>query len=207
MAQYFSIHPMNPQARLIRQAVEIIKQGGVIAYPTDSSYALGCAMGSKKAMERIARIRKISSDHNFSLVCQDLSELSLYATVDNDMYRLLKRFTPGPYTFILAATREVPRRLQNPKRRSIGLRVPDFPIVKMLLDMLQEPIMSSTLILPGEELPRNDAAVIRDILESEIDLVIDGGPCDNEPTSVINLVSGIPEVLRAGKGEIDFFIQ
>ncbi len=207
MAQYFSIHPVNPQGRLIRQAVEIIKQGGVIAYPTDSSYALGCAMGSKKAMNRIAQIRKISSDHNFSLVCQDLSELSLYATVDNDMYRLLKRFTPGPYTFILAATREVPRRLQNPKRRSIGLRVPDFPIVKMLLDMLQEPIMSSTLILPGEELPMNDASVIRDVLEHEIDLVIDGGPCDNEPTSVVNLVGGIPEVLRAGKGEIDSFIQ
>ena len=206
MAQYFSIHPVSPQARLIHQAVEIIKQGGVIAYPTDSSYALGCAIGSKKAMDRIAKIRKVSSEHNFSLVCQDLSELSLYATVDNDMYRLLKRFTPGPYTFILAATREVPRRLQNPKRRSIGLRVPDFPIVKMLLDTLKEPIMSSTLILPGEALPLNDASDIRDILEHEIDLVIDGGPCDNKPTSVVNLVGGIPEVLRAGKGEIDFFI-
>ncbi len=207
MAQYFLVHPVSPQSRLIHQAVEIIKQGGVIAYPTDSSYALGCAIGSKKAMDRIAKIRKISSEHNFSLVCQDLSELSLYARVDNDMYRLLKRFTPGPYTFILAATREVPRRLQNPKRRSIGLRVPDYPIVKMLLDMLQEPIMSSTLILPGEALPMNDASDIREILEHEIDLVIDGGPCENKPTSVVNLVGGIPEVLRAGKGEIDFFIQ
>lgn len=206
MAQYFSIHPVNPQGRLIHQAAEIIKQGGVIAYPTDSSYALGCAIGSKKAMDRIAKIRKISSEHNFSLVCQDLSELSLYATVSNDMYRLLKRFTPGPYTFILAATREVPRRLQNPKRRSIGLRVPDFPIVRMLLDTLKEPIMSSTLILPGEVLPMNDASDIRDILEHEIDLVIDGGPCDNIPTSVVNLVGGIPEVLRVGKGEIDFSI-
>lgn len=207
MAQYFLVHPVSPQSRLIHQAVEIIKQGGVIAYPTDSSYALGCAIGSKKAMDRIAKIRKISSEHNFSLVCQDLSELSLYATVDNDMYRLLKRFTPGPYTFILAATREVPRRLQNPKRRSIGLRVPDYPIVKMLLELLQEPIMSSTLILPGEALPLNDASDIREILEREIDLVIDGGPCENKPTSVVNLVGGIPEVLRAGKGEIDFFIQ
>ncbi len=206
MAQYFPVHPVSPQSRLIHQAVEIIRQGGVIAYPTDSSYALGCAIGSKKAMDRIAKIRKISSEHNFSLVCKDLSELSLYATVDNDMYRLLKRFTPGPYTFILAATREVPRRLQNPKRRSIGLRVPDYPIVKMLLDTLQEPIMSSTLILPGEELPMNDASVIRDILEREIDLVIDGGPCENKPTSVVNLIGGIPEVLRAGKGEIDFFL-
>ena len=207
MAQYFWIHPVNPQVRLIRQAVEIIKRGGVIAYPTDSSYALGCAIGSKKAMQRIANIRKIDSEHNFSLVCQDLSELSLYATVDNDMYRLLKRFTPGPYTFILAATREVPRRLQNPKRRTIGLRAPDFPIVKMLLDTLREPIMSSTLILPGETLPLNDAARIRDVLEREIDLVIDGGPCDNIPTSVISLVGGVPQVLRKGKGDTDFFTQ
>ncbi len=207
MAQYFSIHPVNPQGRLIHQAVEIIKQSGVIAYPTDSSYALGCAIGSKKAMDRVIKIRKVSSKHNFSLVCKDLSELSLYASVDDDMYRLLKRFTPGPYTFILAATREVPRRLQNPKRRSIGLRVPDFPIVKMLLDTLKEPIMSSTLILPGEVLPLNDAEEIRNILEHDIDLVIDGGPCENKPTSVVNLVSGIPEVLRAGKGDIDFFIQ
>ncbi len=207
MAQYFSIHPVNPQGRLIHQAVEIIKQSGVIAYPTDSSYALGCAIGSKKAMDRVIKIRKVSSKHNFSLVCKDLSELSLYASVDDDMYRLLKRFTPGPYTFILAATREVPRRLQNPKRRSIGLRVPDFPIVKMLLDTLKEPIMSSTLILPGEVLPLNDAEEIRNILEHDIDLVIDGGPCENKPTSVVNLVSGIPEVLRAGKGDVDFFIQ
>ena len=207
MAQYFSIHPVNPQGRLIHQAVEIIKQGGVIAYPTDSSYALGCAIGSKKAMDRVIKIRKVSSEHNFSLVCKDLSELSLYASVDDDMYRLLKRFTPGPYTFILAATREVPRRLQNPKRRSIGLRVPDFPIVKMLLDTLKEPIMSSTLIMPGEALPLNDAEEIRNILEHDIDLVIDGGPCENKPTSVVNLVSGIPEVLRAGKGDIEFFIQ
>ncbi len=205
MAQYFRIHPVNPQGRLIHRAAEIIRQGGVIAYPTDSSYALGCAMGSKSAMERIAKIRKVSSEHNFSLVCQDLSELSLYATVDNDIYRLLKRFTPGPYTFILNATREVPRRLQNPKRRSIGLRAPDFPIVKLLLDTLQEPIISSTLILPGEMLPLNDAREIRDILEHQIDLVIDGGPCDNKPTSVINLVEGIPQVLRAGKGETGLF--
>ena len=205
MAQFFSIHPLNPQGRLIQQAVEIIKAGGIIAYPTDSSYALGCAIGNKDAMNRIKKIRKVGDSHNFTLVCQDLSELSLYAKVDNDVYRLLKRFTPGPYTFILAATREVPRRLQNPKRRSIGLRVPDFPIVKMLLTALQEPIMSSTLILPFNTLPLNDAEEIREVLEHDVDLIIDGGPCDIQPTSVIDLISGIPEVRRAGKGDIEVF--
>jgi tRNA threonylcarbamoyl adenosine modification protein (Sua5/YciO/YrdC/YwlC family) len=205
MAQYFSIHPVNPQKRLIHQAVEIISQGGVIAYPTDSSYALGCSLGNKEAMNRIRRIRKVGDEHNFTLVCKDLSELSFYAKVDNDIYRLLKRFTPGPYTFILAATREVPRRLQNPKRRSIGLRVPDFAIVEMLLDELNMPLMSSTLILPGEILPLNDAGVIREALEHEVDLVIDGGPCDIQPTSVIDLVSGIPVVRRRGKGDVSTF--
>ena len=205
MAQFFSIHPVNPQSRLIRQAVEIISRGGVIAYPTDSSYALGCAIGNSEAMMRIRRIRKVGDEHNFTLVCKDLSELSLYARVDNDIYRLLKRFTPGPYTFILAATREVPRRLQNPKRRTIGLRVPDFPIVESILASLGEPIMSSTLILPGESLPLNDAGEIRDRLEHEVDLVIDGGPCDLQPTSVIELMEGVPVVARVGKGEVGVF--
>ena len=206
MAQFFSIHPLNPQGRLINQAVEIIRNGGVIAYPTDSSYALGCAMGDKEAMNRIRRIRKVGDEHNFTLVCQDLSELSLYAKVDNDIYRLLKRFTPGPYTFILAATREVPRRLQNPKRRTIGLRVPDFPIVSMLLRSLGEPIMSSTLIMPEDELPLNDAEEIREVLERDVDLVIDGGYCDIQPTSVIEMIAGVPKVLREGKGPVEVFI-
>lgn len=205
MAQFFSIHPDNPQPRLAHQAVEIVRRGGIIAYPTDSSYALGCAIGNKEAMNRIRRIRKVGDEHNFTLVCRDLTELSLYAKVDNNVYRLLKRFTPGPYTFILAATREVPRRLQNPKRRSIGLRVPDFPIVSMLLGDLGEPVMSSTLIMPGEQLPMNDAEEIRERLEHDIDLVIDGGPCDIQPTSVIDMVSGIPNVLRYGKGDTSPF--
>ncbi len=205
MAQFFGIHPVNPQGRLIRQAVEIISRGGVIVYPTDSSYALGCAIGNGEAMMRIRRIRKVGDEHNFTLVCKDLSELSIYARVDNDIYRLLKRFTPGPYTFILAASREVPRRLQNPKRRTIGLRVPDFPIVESLLAGLGEPIMSSTLILPGENLPLNDASEIRVRLEHEVDLVIDGGPCGIQPTSVIELMEGVPVVAREGKGDVRVF--
>ncbi len=205
MAQFFQIHPTNPQLRLIRQAVEILKRGGVIAYPTDSSYALGCAIGNKDAMEAIRKIRRVDDDHNFTLVCRDLSELSIYAKVDNEIYRLLKRFTPGPYTFILGATREVPRRLQHAKRKTIGLRVPDFPIVDALLAELNEPIMSSTLILPGQQLPMNDAEEIRERLEHEIDMVIDGGPCDLEPTTVIDLVHGFPRLLRSGKGDISAF--
>lgn len=205
MAQFFQIHPVNPQLRLIRQAVEILKRGGVIAYPTDSSYALGCAIGNKDAMEAIRKIRRVDDDHNFTLVCKDLSELSIYAKVDNEIYRLLKRFTPGPYTFILGATREVPRRLQHAKRKTIGLRVPDFPIVDALLAELNEPIMSSTLILPGQQLPMNDAEEIRERLEHEIDMVIDGGPCDLEPTTVIDLVHGFPRVLRSGKGDTSVF--
>ncbi|MBX2870279.1 MAG: threonylcarbamoyl-AMP synthase [Acidiferrobacterales bacterium] len=205
MAQYFQIHPDNPQRRLIHQSVEILRRGGVIAYPTDSSYALGCTIGNKDAMERIRRIRDVDADHNFTLVCRDLSELSVYAKVDNDMYRLLKRFTPGPYTFILAATREVPRRLQHPKRKTIGLRVPDFPIVGALLSELNEPLMSSTLIMPGESLPLNDAEEIREVLEHHVDMVIDGGPCDLAPTTVVDLVEGIPTVMRLGKGDAEAF--
>ena len=205
MAQFFSIHPQNPQRRLIHQAVEIVRKGGVIAYPTDSSYALGCAMGNKDAMNRIRRIRQVGDEHNFTLVCKDLSEISNYAKFDNDIYRLLKRFTPGPYTFILAATREVPRRLQNPKRRTIGIRVPGFPIVSMLLDGLEEPLMSSTLIMPGEDIPLNDDEEIRETLEHDVDLVIDGGPCDFQPTSVIEMADGLPRVVRYGKGDTTSF--
>ena len=206
MSQYFKVHPHSPQPRLIHQAVEIIRAGGVIAYPTDSSYALGCAIGNKEAMERIRRIRKVGPEHNFTLVDRDLSELGNYAKVNNDTYRLLKRFTPGPYTFILAATRQVPRRLQHPKRRSIGLRVPDYPIVNALLAQLSEPLMSSTLIMPGEELPLNDPAIIRERLEHAVDLVLDGGPCDRQPTTVIDMLSGVPEVRREGKGDIAAFV-
>ncbi len=205
MAQFFQIHPDNPQGRLIHQSVEILRKGGVIAYPTDSSYALGCTIGNKDSMEVIRRIREVDSDHNFTLICRDLSELSVYARVDNDMYRLLKRFTPGPYTFILAATREVPRRLQHAKRKTIGLRVPDFPIVTALLAELDEPIMSSTLIMPGDILPLNDAAEIREQLEHQVDMVIDGGPCDLSPTSVVDMVEGVPRVLRIGKGDVEAF--
>ena len=206
MSQYFQINADTPQPRLIRQAVEIIREGGVIAYPTDSSYALGCALGNKDAMARIRRIRDLDADHNFTLVCKDLSELSVYATVGNDIYRLLKRFTPGAYTYILAATREVPRRLQHPKRRSIGLRVPDYPIVAALLECLGEPLMSVTLIMPGDSLPLNDAPEIRERLEHEVAVVIDGGPCDTRPTSVIDLLSGTPQVRRQGKGDVSAFV-
>lgn len=205
MAQYFAVHPTHPQSRLIRQAVEIIRNGGVIVYPTDSCYALGCHIGDKEAMERIRRIRQLSEQHNFTLVCRDLSQLALYAKVDNATYRLLKANTPGPYTFILPATREVPRRLQHPKRRTIGLRVPDHVIAQALLAELGEPLMSVTLMLPGQELPLSDPEEIRARLERQVDLVIDGGNCGIEPTTVIDLESGIPQLVRAGKGDLTPF--
>lgn len=201
MAQYFEVHPENPQPRLIHQAVEILRRGGVIAYPTDSSYALGCHIGDKAAMERIRRIRKVGEDHNFTLVCRDLSELALYAKVSNADYRLLKHNTPGMFTFILLASREVPRRLQHAKRKTIGLRVPDNRIVDALLAELNEPIMSATLIAAGDRLPLNDAHEIRDRLEHELDLVIDGGPCPFEPTTVVALKEGVPELIRQGGGD------
>jgi len=202
MAQYFQIHPQNPQARLIKQAAEIIRQGGVIAYPTDSSYALGCQIGDKAALERIRRIRRTDDRHNFTLVCRDLSEVGLYAKVTNADYRIMKANTPGPYTFVLAATREVPRRLQNPRRKTIGLRVPDHPIPQALLAELNEPLMSSTLILPGERLPLSDPEEIRRRLEHQVDLVIDGGYCGLEPTTVVVLEDGKATIARRGKGEI-----
>lgn len=206
MSQYFTTHPHTPQPRRIRQAVGIIRGGGVIAYPTDSSYALGCSIGNKQAMQRICRIRQVGDEHNFTLVCKDLSELSNYAKVNNHTYRLLKRFTPGPYTFILIATREVPRRLQHPKRRSIGLRVPDYPIVAALLNELEEPLMSSTLIMPGEQMPLNDPQQIRKQLEHTVDAVIDGGPCDARPTTVVDLMHDMPAIHRQGKGDASAFL-
>ena len=201
MAQYFQIHPVNPQSRLIKRAVDIVRAGGVIAYPTDSSYAFGCHIGDKEAMERIRRIRRVDEAHNFTLVCRDLSEVAQYARVGNADYRLLRANTPGPYTFILPATREVPRRLQHPKRKTIGLRLPDHAIVQSLLAELNEPLMSSTLILPGEDLPLSDPEEIRARLEHDLDLVIDGGFCGLNPTTVIELEDGVATLLRKGKGD------
>ena len=205
MSQFFAIHPETPQARLIQQAVSIIQSGGVIVYPTDSAYALGCQLGDKKAMERIRRIRSLQENHNFTLVCRDLSELGTYAHVDNTTYRLLRHATPGPYTFVLEATREVPRRLIQPKRKTIGLRVPDHPIPQALLHALNEPLMSATLIMPGDDYPMTDPYDIRDALEHEVDLVIDGGFCGLEATSVVDLTGPTPVVLRAGVGDVSDF--
>jgi tRNA threonylcarbamoyl adenosine modification protein (Sua5/YciO/YrdC/YwlC family) len=200
MGLYLEIHPVNPQERLIRQAVDIIRNGGVIAYPTDSSYALGCHLGDKSAMERLRRIRRVDDKHNLTLVCRDLSEIATYAKISNSDYRLLKSLTPGPYTFILTGTHEVPRRLMHPKRRSIGIRVVDHPIVRALLDELGQPLMSCTLILPGDELPMTEADDIRERLEKELDLIIDGGHCGMQPTTVIDLTGENPVLLRQGKG-------
>ena len=202
MSQFFQIHPDNPQARLVRQAVDIIRAGGVVVYPTDSAYALGCHIGDKNALDRIRRIRKLDDRHNFTLVCRGLSEISSYARVDNRVYRLLRHNTPGPYTFILRATSEVPRRLLHPKRKSVGLRVPDNRIAAALLEDLGEPLMSVTLIMPGEELPLIDPYDIREVLEHDVDLVIDGGYCGMEATTVVDLVDDVPLVLRAGKGDV-----
>jgi tRNA threonylcarbamoyl adenosine modification protein (Sua5/YciO/YrdC/YwlC family) len=201
LSQFFQIHPENPQARLIRQAVDIIRDGGVVVYPTDSAYAIGCQIGDKTALDRIRRIRRLDERHNFTLVCRDLSEIATYARVDNKVYRLLRHCTPGPYTFILRATSEVPRRLMHPKRKTIGLRVPDNRIASALLVDLGEPLMSVTLILPGDELPLIDPYDIREVLERDVDLVIDGGYCGMEPTTVVDLVDDAPIVLRSGKGD------
>jgi tRNA threonylcarbamoyl adenosine modification protein (Sua5/YciO/YrdC/YwlC family) len=201
VSQFYQIHPENPQARLIRHAVEIIREGGVVVYPTDSAYALGCQIGDKKALDRIRRIRKLDDKHNFTLVCRDLSEIATYAKVNNTAYRLLRHATPGPYTFILQATSEVPRRLMHAKRKTVGLRVPDNAIATALLADLGEPLMSVTLIMPGDEFPLIDPYDIRETLEREVDLVIDGGYCGMEPTTVVDLVDETPVVLRAGKGD------
>lgn len=201
MSQFFQIHPDNPQARLVRQATDIIRSGGVVVYPTDSAYALGCQIGNKAALDRIRRIRRLDDGHNFTLVCRDLSELATFARVDNAVYRLIRNNTPGPYTFILRATSEVPRRLMHPKRKTVGLRVPENAIAQALLGDLGEPIMSVTLIMPGEDLPLIDPYDIRDTLQHEVDLVIDGGYCGLEATTVIDLYDDVPIILRAGKGD------
>ncbi|RTR34198.1 L-threonylcarbamoyladenylate synthase [Shewanella atlantica] len=206
MSQFFYVHEENPQARLINQAVNAIKNGGVIVYPTDSGYALGCLLGEKDAMSKIARIRQIDNDHNFSLMCRDQSELATYARVDNQAYRVLKQNTPGPYTFIFKASKEVPKRLQNPKKKTIGIRVPDNVIALALLEALDAPLMSTSLILPGEEFTESDPEHIRDILEHQVDVIIHGGYLGEKPTTVIDMSEGDIEVLREGAGDVTPFI-
>jgi len=201
-----SIHPDNPQPRLLKQVVDTIRRGGLIVYPTDSCYALGCQVGNKAAMERIYRLRNLDKSHNFTLVCRDLSELATYAKVDNRAFRLMKNLTPGAYTFILKATHEVPKRLQNPKRKTIGLRVPDNAIAQAILEQLGEPLMSSTLMLPGNDLPETEPDEIMDKLDKQVDLIVDGGHCGYEPTSVVELLEEIPVVARQGKGDISHFL-
>lgn len=203
MTQLLSIHPETPQRRLLTQATEAIRRGGVIAYPTDSGYALGCHLDDKTAVDRIRKVRKLDDKHNFTLVCRDLSELATYARVDNIAYRLLKSHTPGAYTFILNATNEVPRRLKHPKRKTIGLRVPDNIIAQALLDELGEPLASVTLVLPGQDQPMLDAWEIKDSIGPQLDLIIDGGFCGMEPTTVVDLTADSPEIIRMGAGPVD----
>ena len=202
MSQFFQIHPENPQARLIHQAVEVLREGGVIVYPTDSAYALGCHIGDKKSLDRIRTIRQVSNKHNFTLMCRDLSEISIYAKLtNNSLYRSLNAHTPGAYTFILKATSEVPRRLMHPKKRTIGIRVPKNPIAHMMLEEHREPIMSTTLIMPGDEMPLTDPYEIRALLEHHVDLIIDGGYCGLEPTTVVDMTDEVPVVIRRGEGD------
>ena len=203
MAQFFSIHPIDPQPRLIARAAEIVRSGGVIAYPTDSCYALGCRVGDKDAMVRMRRIRGMDDQRHLTLMCRDLSEIGVYANVDNARFRLLKQLTPGSYTFILPASREVPRRLMHPRRRTIGVRVPDHPVAQALLAELDEPLLSATLILPGDEHPLNDPDEIRRRLEKLVELVLDAGACGIEPSTVVDLTGAVPEIVRIGKGAVD----
>ena len=207
MAQFFDIHPDNPQPRLIRRAVDILLDGGVIVYPTDSSYALGCQIGAKEAMERIRRLRKLDEKHNFTLVCRDLSEITTYAKLDNQAFRMLKSLTPGAYTFIFEGTREVPRRLMHPRRKTIGIRVPDNAICRELLGTLDQPILSTTLILPGEDLPLTDPYEMRDLIGQQVDLIIDGGFCGFEPTTMVDMSGETPVLLRVGKGDTTLFAE
>jgi tRNA threonylcarbamoyl adenosine modification protein (Sua5/YciO/YrdC/YwlC family) len=201
MSQFFYVHPDNPQGRLMKQAADIIKQGGVIVYPTDSGYALGCHLGDKKALERICRIRDIDKDHNFTLVCQDLSQISEYTRVDNSAFRLLKANTPGAYTFIFKGSKEVPKRLLNPKKKTIGIRVPDNTIAQALLTELAEPIMSTSLIMPGQDMAEYDPEQIRDLLEHQVDLIVNGGHLGEHPTTVIDFSNDSIEILRVGEGD------
>ncbi len=205
VSQFFKVHPVNPQLRLLNRAAEIIRAGGLVVYPTDSSYALGWHVGDKAALERVRRLRGIERDHDFTLACRDLSDIATYARVDNWAYRLLRALTPGPYTFVLRATHQLPKRLQDPKRRSIGIRVPDHTIAQALLGALGEPLMSSTLLLPNESIPLTDPDDIRDRLERHVDAIIDGGACGIEPTSVLDLSGEEVAVVRKGKGDVSAF--
>lgn len=205
MAQFFQIHPDNPQARLIAQAVDMIRDGGVVIYPTDSSYAIGCQIGDKNALERIRRIRQLNEKHNFTLVCRDLSEVSQYTKMDNTAHRIIKSLTPGAYTFVLPATKEVPKRLMHPKRKTIGIRIPDNRIALDLAQQLNEPIMSTTLILPGDDTPLMDPYDMNDTLGNQVDLIIDGGYCGYEPTTVVHMHDGEATLGRIGKGDPSLF--
>lgn len=201
MTDYFEVHPENPQQRTIAQAAELIRSGAVVVYPTDSGYAIGCQLENKDALQRICRIRNIGKDHNFTLMCRDLSELSEYARVDNQAFRLIKNNTPGAYTFVLKGTKEVPKRLLNPKRKTIGLRVPDHVIAQALLAELREPLMSTTLILPGREFAESDPEDIRDALDGQVDVIIDGGQIGEKPTTVVDMADGGVSILRVGQGD------
>jgi len=205
MARYLSIHPEDPQARMLAQAAEILRAGGVVAIPTDSCYALGCCLGDKDALERIRRIREVDDRHHLTLMCRDLSEIAQFARVDNAQYRLLKATTPGSYTFILEGTKELPRRVLHPKRKTIGLRVPDHKVALSLLAELGEPLLTSTLMLPGDESPLTEGWEIQDRLDDHLELILDGGYCGTEPTTVIDLTNWPPELVRAGRGPLDPF--
>lgn len=205
MSQIFAIHPDNPQARLLRKAAGIVEEGGIIVYPTDSGYALGCRLGDKAARERIVRIRQLDKHHNMTMVCRDLSQLGDYAKVSNPIFRLLKAFTPGSYTFILTASANVPRLMLHPKRKTLGLRIPDSNITLALLDVMEAPLMSTTLILPGAKVPLSEPEAIKDLLGGQVDLVIDGGNCGYEPTTVVDLTGDYPVILREGKGNPEPF--
>ena len=207
MSLFFQIHPENPQGRLISQAVEMMRDGGVVVYPTDSCYALGCRIGDRVAAERIRNIRRLEPKHDFTLMCNELSEVGTYAKLENPVFRLIKSLTPGPYTFILQATKEVPKRLLTPKRKTIGLRIPQNPIVNALLETLGEPIISTTLIMPGDEYPLSDPYEMRDVLDKHVDLIIDGGYCGLEPTTVIDMLDDVPKVVREGLGDTSMIDQ
>jgi len=205
MTDILAIHPTHPQERLIRKAVDVLKAGGVIVYPTDSGYAFGCQIGDRDALDRIRRLRQLPPTHHFTLMCRDLSEISTYARVNNPVFRLLKAHTPGAYTFILPATKDVPKRLQHPKRKAIGLRIPDSPIALLLIELLGEPIMSTSLILPDLERPLLDREEIATRLDAKVDLIIDGGSCGTIPTSIVDLTAETPEILREGRGDVSGF--
>lgn len=205
MSVTLELHPRNPQKNRIQQTADAVRDGGLIAYPTDSSYAIGWRIGDKSAQDRVRRLRKLDRKHQFTLVCRDLAEIATYARVSNPAYRLLKSLTPGPYTFILPATHQVPKRLQHERRKTIGIRVPDHPIAQAVVEALDEPLLSSTLLMPDDDIPLNDAVDIEERIGHEIDVIVDGGPCSLNPTTVVDMVGDVPEVVRAGAGPIDTF--